>query len=305
MVRIREFSTIYVEYDGPIARLVLNRPEKLNAYNVQMAYEVRQACDEIEEDEESRVLIVKGAGRAFCAGNDLTPGPTNATRFVQADAAVPSPVTSEGTYGTWVYFRYVIDSWRRFWTLRKPTIAQLHGYCLAGGIMIAMECDLVVATTECQIGQPELRAQGTAADMALWPFTMGFRRTKELLFTGYSLKGQAAADWGMINHAVPADEIDDFVEALARSISNMRPELLHYYKSMTNRVADRMGMQDMVETGSDINTLVSTLGTQGAFRERSNMEGLRRALAARDEPYGGQLIPEWMLNGSSPGRAPA
>jgi enoyl-CoA hydratase len=298
-LRTKEYETIYLEFDGRIARLILNRPEKLNAYNIQMAYEIRQACDEVERDEESRVLIVKGAGRAFSAGNDLTPSSENATRFVLPEARVSDTIRQEHLYGTWEYFRYIIESFRRFWTLRKPTIAQLHGYALAGGIMIAMECDLVVASEDCQIGQPELRAQGTAADMALWPFTIGLRRTKELLFTGYSLRGKAAAEWGMINHAVPAAELDRFVEALASTIGNMRPELLHYYKSMTNRVADAMGMREMVELGTDINTLVSKLGTQGEFRDISRTNGLRTAISERDAPYGGQLMPDWLLEPSS------
>ena len=302
-MRIERFETIYVEYDGPVARLVLNRPEKLNAYNIQMAFETRKALAQIEEDQESRVLIVKGAGRAFSAGNDLTPGPVRASRHVPEGLPVPRRIIGSGdsVYSTWEYFRYIVETWRGFWTLRKPTIAQVHGYCLAGAVMIAMECDIVVASESCQIGQPELRAQGTAPDVALWPFTIGIRRTKELLFTGYNLTGRTAADWGMINHAVPAAELEEFVEQLARTIANMRPELLHYYKSMTNRVADRMGMQDMVEFGTDINTLVSTLGTQTSFLGHANEEGLRSALAERDRPFGGQMMPEWLVKGRAPG----
>lgn len=298
-MRVIDYETVSLELDGAVARLVLNRPEKLNAYNIQMAYEIRQACDEVERDPASRVLIVKGAGRAFCAGNDLTPTDRNATRFVRPDADIPATIVHEDVYSTWEYFRYAVESFHRFWTLTKPTIAQLHGYCLAGGIMIAMECDLVVASEDCQIGQPELRAQGTAADMALWPFTIGLRRTKELLFTGYSLRGRDAAAWGMINHAVRASELEAFVEALAATIANMRPELLRYYKQMTNRVGDRMGFRDMIDIGTDINTLVSAVGTQGDFRSVSRTDGLRSALRERDEPYGGQLIPDWLLHSSN------
>jgi enoyl-CoA hydratase len=304
-VRKREYETIYVEFDGPVARLVLNRPEKLNAYNVQMAYEVRQACDEIEQDVESRVLIVKGAGRAFSAGNDLTPGPVRASRFVPEGLPVPHQIRDSGqsVYATWEYFRYIVETWHGFWTMRKPTIAQVHGYCLAGAVMIAMECDIVVASEGCQIGQPELRAQGTAPDIALWPFSIGLRRTKELLFTGYNLTGRDAAEWGMINHAVPAKELEPFVEKLAGTVANMRPELLHYYKSMTNRVADRMGLREMIDIGTDINTLVSAVGTQSAFLENANDEGLRRALDRRDQPFGGQLMPDWLIHSRAPGAA--
>jgi enoyl-CoA hydratase len=297
-INVPEFRVIDLDISGPVARLTLNRPEKLNAYNIQMAYEVRQACDIVEQSEHCRVMIVRGAGRAFCAGNDLTPGgDVPANRRVSDDVHVPPAVRNmDSNYNTNQYFRYVVDSWRRFWEMPKPTIAQIHGYCLAGGISIAMQCDLVVAASNCQIGQPELRGQGTANDMAMWPFTVGLRRAKELLFTGYTVSGETAAEWGMINYSFPADQLEERVETMAATIANMRPELLHYYKSMVNRVGDRMGVRDMIEVGSDMNAMVSAIGQRG-FREVSNEQGLKTALAWRDEPFGGQRMPDEWLHG--------
>ena len=139
----------------------------------------------------------------------------------------------------------------------------------------------MIASEDCQIGQPEARAQGTAANFALWPYTIGLRRTKELLFTGYTIDGITAESWGMINHAVPADMLTERVESMADAISNVQPELLHYYKSAVNRVGDSMGLTLMTEIGIDTEALIGTEGFGAGFAEIAKERGLRAALEDR------------------------
>ncbi|MBI4233737.1 MAG: enoyl-CoA hydratase/isomerase family protein [Chloroflexi bacterium] len=264
------YPTVIVELEGRVARIILNRPEKLNAINSQLATDVGKALQDIDADEESRVVIVKGTGRAFSAGADLTP--------------------SDQRPAQWRHFLRIQRSvWPQLWYFRKPTISQVHGYCLAAGCSVALMCDLSVAAEDALIGQPEARAQGLIPDQGLWPFTIGPRRTKWLVFTGDVITGKEAEAMGMINKAVPADELEEYVEWLANRIAQMDMEMLSYHKQTINACYDIMGLPAMIHTGRLYWTLAQFAEVGDEFRRVAKEHGLRAAIAQRDAPFGGTM----------------
>jgi enoyl-CoA hydratase len=185
-----------------VSRLTLNRPDKRNALNNQLRGELLAMLEQNDQNPDVRVTIVRGAGPAFCSGYDLS-----------ADNRQGQPYHSAGGLGQWP--RHVVDGWFRIWDLAKPVIAQVHGYCLAGGSELATACDLVYVADDAQIGYPPVRLM-SPPDMQFHPWTMGMRQAMESMLTGDSLSGrEAAARKGWANRAHPADQLEAEVLALA------------------------------------------------------------------------------------------
>lgn len=269
-----EFETVRVDVEDAIGYLTLNRPERLNAINQIMLEESQGALDELEADDRVKVVVVRGEGRAFCVGYDL--------RRPVAERSVSKPMHLE--------YEWIVDQgrrWERLWRMRKPTIAQVHGYAYAGGLTVMGFCDLIVVAENALIGQPEVRAQGFAPDTGLWHYTIGPRRTKELLFTGRAVTGTEAESMGMVNYAVPADELEARVFALATQVSHMPADMLSYAKRMVNQQFDIMGLHTSMVTGATFDILAHHSPANARFNEMVEAEGFAEALRKRDEPFGG------------------
>jgi enoyl-CoA hydratase len=263
--------TVLTQIDEPIGRLILNRPSKLNAITPQMRVDFLAALEELLAAEEVRVIVVQGAGRSFSAGYDLNPGVNmqeNGTeRRVRPTVATDlNWVNGEG------------EAWSRLWTCIKPTIAQVHGHCLAGSLNLAMECDIVVAANDATFGQPEARAIGLVPDQALWPLTIGLRKTKELLFTADLIDGRSAHELGMINHAVPADELEGFVDGLARRIAKTSTEMLAIQKFSVNAAATAMGIDGIRSSGVTYDVMAHLSKTARDWRRVVREQGVREGL---------------------------
>ena len=193
MIDMQKLETIRFERrDDRIAVITLNRPERLNAISRRMIAEVTQALDVVEADPGLRVVVVHGAGRAFCSGFDLK----------DDAAAQPSGVA------TWRrLLKQDFDFLIRFWDLSKPTIAAVHGYCLAGGCELAMACDITIAAENAVFGEPELRF-GSVITALMMPWLVGPKRTKELLLTGADRIPAAWAEKiGLINRIVAPEAL--------------------------------------------------------------------------------------------------
>jgi enoyl-CoA hydratase len=177
-------------------RLTLNRPSKLNAISAELRGALADAITEATADERVRVIVIAGAGRAFCAGYDLS-------------EAAPA------TAWDWreVLARDVAAT-LAVWSCPKPVIAQVHGYALAGGLELAMACDLIVAADDARLGEPEIRF-GSAPVTLLMPFVIGQKRTRELLMTGDLIDAPEAERIGLVNRVVPADRLAAEVDALS------------------------------------------------------------------------------------------
>ena len=265
-------EAVLYETRGPAAWITINRPEKLNALNKAVLTGLHEAFDRAVTDDEVKVVVVTGAGRAFSAGYDL------------ADEAA-------GAYGgahDWHHVLGVdIDATMRLWSLPKPTIAAVHGYCLAGGCELAMACDMIVTGESGRFGEPEIR-YGSGPVTLLMPFVLGQKKTNELLFTGDMIDAQAAERAGMVNRVVPDDEVEREVEALVRKIAPTPLPVLRLTKIALVRAFEAMGLREAVNMNLDLSSMLNAADTpeQREFMEIVKNQGLKAALAWRDSRYG-------------------
>jgi enoyl-CoA hydratase len=251
-------------------RLVLNRPGKLNAISHELRDSLVAALAEAAADDAVRVIVISGAGRAFCAGYDLAEDqPDTAlgwrqilTRDVKATLAV--------------------------WRCPKPVIAQVHGYALAGGLELAMACDLIVASAEAQLGEPEVRF-GSAPVTLLMPFLLGQKKTRELLFTGDLVTADEALRIGLVNRVVPLAELASAVDALADRLARVEPDVMAPTKLLLNRTMEFQGFLEAVETGLDLQAFINMSESQLEFDAIVRRDGLKAALAWRDQRYDERL----------------
>jgi len=198
--------------DAPAAgvcRITLNRPEKRNALNNPLRAALFEALHAADDDPEVRVTIIRGAGTCFSAGYDLGGG----------NAGTELPFFTAAGEGQWP--RHVTEGWMSIWDLAKPVIAQVHGYCLAGGSELATGCDLVYVAPDAKIGYPAVRF-GTP-DMQFHAWFMGMRAAMEMMLTGDPISGDQAVELGWANRAFPADSLDDEVVAIASRIALIPP----------------------------------------------------------------------------------
>jgi enoyl-CoA hydratase len=265
-------EAVLYETRGPAAWITLNRPEKLNAINRAVLAGLHEAIDRATADDEVKVVVVTGAGRAFSAGYDL------------ADEAA-------GEYGAAHDWHHVlgddVDATMKLWGLPKPTICAVRGYCLAGGCELAMACDIIVAGAGASFGEPEIR-YGSGPVTLLMPFVLGQKKTNELLFTGDMIDADAAERAGMINRAVADDQVDAEVEALVRKIAPTPLPVLRLTKIALVRAFEAMGLREAVNMNLDLSSMLNAadMPEQREFMEIVRAQGLKAALAWRDSRYG-------------------
>lgn len=227
---------VIIERDGHIARIILNRPKQMNALTVGMMETIGKALNEFEYEDEIRVVIIKGNGRAFCTGMDLL-------EVAEQHHNVSPQQDRRETNRLGMWFQ------RNLWEFSKPTILQLHGYCYAGAGYFLSVTDLVVAADDCMIGAPENRAFGIEPSLGMWPMTIGMRWTKALVLTGDSIDGKTAERIGMITKSVPQDELEEYTEWLAKKLAKTDGKLLAMHKQTVNMVFDIMGFYPMLKAG--------------------------------------------------------
>jgi enoyl-CoA hydratase len=256
-------------------RLILNRPAKLNALSGELVQALSAAVDAAAADPDVRVIVIEGAGRAFSSGYDLTeeaegeaPGPVRWRELLAADVAATLKILD----------------------CPKPVIAQLHGYALAGGLELAMACDLVVAAEGTKLGEPEIR-YGSAPVTLLMPYLIGQKKTRELLLTGDLIDAVEAERIGLVNRVVPADRLAAEVDGLADRLARTPPEVMGPTKQMLNRAMDAAGFRLAVEAGLDLGAIINAADTpeQREWDAIVRRDGLRAALAWRDRRYDERL----------------
>jgi enoyl-CoA hydratase len=275
--------------DGRVARITLNRPEKMNSLSQELLYELNEALHDLEADDSAHVIVLRGAGRTFSAGYDLTPARGGADAIVRGYKSR----TEDGrrlVMGTRTGMQQITDIHMYFWNMAKVTIASIHGYAIAGGCELAMMADLVVAAEDAQLGHPGLRGLGTSRTGVIWPLVIGMRKAKELYYTGDSVSGVEAERIGMINHAWPLAELEERTEQFADRIANMSADHLAVLKLNMNRFYENMGIYSSVRSSTDMDAFGQM--TQFSYEWQDRMSkamqsggGLKEALAWRDGPY--------------------
>lgn len=256
--------------DG-VFRITLNRPEKRNAMNNVLRTELFHALEQADQNPEIKLTILRGAGKAFCAGYDLA-----------ANLSKDQPYYSAGGDGFWP--RHVVDGAMRIWDLAKPVIAQVHGYCLAGGTELATSCDLVYVAEDAQIGYPVVRSM-SPPDNQFYPWVVGFRRAMELMLTGDAMSGTEAAATGFANRAFSSDELEQQVLNIAARMSKIPSDIQQFNKRAVHRQMDIMGMRAGIRAGTEMQALaMHSVSTQNHVKKLQ--QSVTAALTERDQEFG-------------------
>jgi enoyl-CoA hydratase len=268
------YDTLLYDVSDRVATITLNRPDRLNAINDVMPAEIRLAVEEATEDEDVHVIVITGAGRAFCSGYDLKD-------YAESSDA---PYSQEMPWDPMIDFEMMHRNTQDFmslWRSNKPTIAKVRGFAVAGGSDIALCCDLIVMADDARIGYPPARVWGCPTT-AMWVYRVGAERAKRMLFTGDLLTGREASDMGLVIDSVPDGELDSRVQALADRIKGVPRNQLMMQKLMVNQALDSMGLSStqMLATVFDGMTRHSPEGVW--FKERAEEVGFQQAVTERD-----------------------
>ncbi len=261
------FETISYEKEGPLAWLTLNRPDKLNAINSVMVAELNTALDLAERDNEVRVIMLKGEGRAFSAGFDLE---------MDSDANDTDALRQE--------LKADFDIIMRFWDSHKPTIAAVHGYCLGSGMEMALACDVTLAATGCRFGAPEVKF-GSGIVALILPWLCGPKRAKELLLTGNDrVSSEQAEAWGLVNHVMPAEELIENARKMAYDIARNDSLAVRLTKQAINTSYEIPRMREALEHALELDVVVESTETEESrqFNEILKNEDAKAAIAWRD-----------------------
>jgi enoyl-CoA hydratase len=277
-----EFESIIYEKDRGRARITLNRPEKLNALSVALQRELNAALREADNDNDVHCVVLKGAGRAFSAGYDLTAG--------------GRPSEADETYANVYRGRVTLedDIWQLeqgqqlrmvIFDMHKPVIGQVHGYCLAGGTDLVFLCDMVIAAEDAVIGFPPVRSMGSPV-AHMWTYLAGPQWAKRLLLTGDSVSGSEAANIGLVMQAVPSAELEQTVESLADKMAMIDTELLAANKRICNMAMELMGARTLQRMAAEMDGRAHRAPSVAEFGRISREKGLKPALEWRDSKFG-------------------
>ena len=281
---MNDYRTILYEVERGRARITLNRPEKLNALSLELQQELHDALWEADNDTRVHAVIIRGAGRAFSAGYDLTP----------LGNRRPAP---EGDHYTAVYRgarTFDDDAWQleraqrlrmAIFDMHKPVVAQVHGYCLAGGTDIAFLCDIVIAAEDATIGFPPARAMGSLPNQ-MWVYHCGPQWAKRLFLTGDTITGAEAAKIGLVLKAVPANLLAQEVEGLVDRMAMIDTDLLSANKRIVNLALELMGARTMQRLGAENDARAHLAPSVREFGRIAAEQGLKAALHWRDAKFG-------------------
>jgi enoyl-CoA hydratase len=269
----------YEVTDG-IAVITLNRPEKMNAMSASLLDQLESCFDRAKRDAQVNVALLQGAGRAFCAGYDLAPDDWILSQYgADFEGPVDAVVDREDV-------TEILERWLRLWKFPKPIVAKVQGVCLAGAGELLGVADIVVAAENAKFGHPAGRDLGIPVTLSFWPMLIGLRKTKELLFTSKLIDGVEAERLGLVNQAVPADELDDAVWAMARDVARTAPTGLKMSKLATNRWFENMGLLASCYSTADIDTFFHQSPSYVEFFRTVREGGMHEALRQRTEKFG-------------------
>ena len=271
-----EERPLLYETDGAVATLTLNRPERLNAVTPAMIDELDAALARAQGDSAVRVIRLRGAGRAFCAGYDLD---WASAAMHETDTAGPWDAMAD--YANLSRF---VNSYMSLWRSPKPVVAQVHGVCIGGGSDLALCCDQIVCANSARIGYPPARIWGSPTT-AMWFYRLGLERSKRLLLTGDPMDGRLAARWGFATSSHPRNELDDAALALCRRIALIPANQLRMMKLLVNTAVEQMGLSTSQVIGTLLDGSARHTPEGAVFSERATRD-LMGTIADRDEAFG-------------------
>ncbi len=278
----KAYKNIIYDKKPPIAYIIFNRPEKMNAFNMELQVEVDDALENAGwNDDEIRVIVIKGTGRCFSAGFDISPRPTTGSIYNNTVNMRNRMLKSKGFHS--------ITFWDLTWKNPKPIIAQVHGFCLAAGLGVAAMCDLCICSEDALFGYPRIRDGGPYI-AGVQPWLLGMRKAKEFLFTGNMFDAQEAYRLGYVNKVVPRDKLDEAVNSMARTISKVPAIANEYSKVLVNMSYDMMNIRTVLERGSELEAICLTADAESApevaeFKRIQQEKGIKAALEWRNSNF--------------------
>ncbi|MBI2861370.1 MAG: enoyl-CoA hydratase/isomerase family protein [Chloroflexi bacterium] len=263
---------LYEKRDG-VAYVTFNRPDKLNAFNDALLAEFVEAMNRANADRGLRVIVLRGAGRAFSVGGDLS-------EIHALERGVEDWID--------LLHEQLVETYLSVWRSPKCVLAAVHGYCLTGALMLATLCDIIVASEGAQLGNPDARGPSVAG-MPVLAYLIGPMRMKELFFTGKRIDAKEAERIGLVAHVYPKDRFDQDVDDLAREIAKMPPIGIRLNKRAINRIYEIMGMIDAFDSLQSYDALAHLWAAEqpGAqdFSQMVREKGLKEAIAWRDRQF--------------------
>jgi len=295
-----QFENLTVSIDGPVATITLNRPDKLNALSAGLMSDYDAALTALSPGDAVRVIRLRGAGRAFCSGYDLSrSGGSDHSGHEETASAQHDPGDASGDHDDRVLagygesfalreregMRQQAERWLRIWNYRKPVIAQVHGYCLSGGLDLLSTTDLAFAANGTRFGHPAARGVGIPVLMGMLPLKIGAAKTKRILFTGDLVDADAALDWGLVEWVVDPPQLDDRTMEYCQRAAMLPMDALSIHKQAVNRWSELMGARLAALEMADMDALYHTTPAYSEFNRRIAEHGLRHALEWRDGPF--------------------
>ncbi|MDX6583235.1 MAG: enoyl-CoA hydratase [Solirubrobacterales bacterium] len=276
------YETILYDADGAVATITLNRPESLNTIVPPMPDEVEAAVHRAIRDPAVKVIVVRGAGRAFCAGYDFSEGFRHWGDLVATDGEW-NP--GKDFIGTTSQALAPTQKFMSIWRSPKPVIAQVHGWCVGGGSDFALCADLVIASEDAQIGTPYSRLWGAYLS-GMWIYRLGLAKAKEHALSGRPLSGKRAAEIELINEAVPFERLEETVRTRADELASLPLAQLAAMKLMVNQAYENMGLASTQTLGSILDGIMRNIPEAKEWIERAATEGVPAVVAERDGPFG-------------------
>lgn len=276
------YDTLLYAVDGPTATVTLNRPERLNTIVPPMPDELEHAVGVATRDHQVKVIVVRGAGRAFCAGYDFGAGFEHWKGLLETDGRWdPGKDFVAATAPQLAPTQKFMSVWR----CPKPVIAQVHGWCVGGGSDFALCADLVVASEDAVIGTPYSRMWGAYLS-GMWIYRLGLAKAKEHALTGRPLSGRQAAEIELINRAVPFDQLEATVATMAGDLARIPSSQLAAMKLCVNHAYEVMGVGSSQTLGPILDGLMRNTPNAVEFIRRAEADGVRAAVTDRDGPFG-------------------
>jgi enoyl-CoA hydratase len=288
------FQTLLYDTEDTIATITLNRPERLNTIVPPMPEELEAAVHRAIADQQVKVIVLRGAGRAFCAGFDLGGGfhhwDESLTTDGQWDAGKDFAMATSQAVGP-------VPKFMSLWRSPKPVIAQVHGWCVGGGSDMALCADLVIASEDARIGTSYSRMWGCYLT-GMWLYRLGLTKAKEYSLTGKPLSGIEAVEAGLINAAVPFEQLEAEVAERARQLTAIPLSQLTAMKLIVNQAYENMGLASTQFLGPVLDGLMRNTPEAKEFIELAEREGVSGAVVQRDGPFGdySQAPPEAQPN---------
>ncbi|HEY1511800.1 MAG TPA: crotonase/enoyl-CoA hydratase family protein [Solirubrobacteraceae bacterium] len=279
-----------------VAQITLNRPQRGNGITRELLTELEAAVERADLDPGVHVILLAGAGKGFCGGYDLVESAEGASGPTESGAALGSPLHSSvikknhdpaATWDPMVDHAMMSRNVRAFMSLyhcSKPVVCKVQGFCVAGGTDMALCSDLLVIAADAKIGYPPARVWGSPTT-SMWAYRLGPQRAKRLLFTGDSLSGAEALEWGLAIEAPPPEQLDARAEALVGRIARLPVNQLQMMKLLVNQSLYSQGLFSTQVLGTVFDGIARHTEEGYAFQAQAAREGFRAAVRERDEPF--------------------